>query len=1122
MNNKSRSLCSHRSSRFCAFALALLVLLSPLALLAATYTDGPHTYTYDVSGGRATITGYSGPGGAVSIPASFGSYPVTVIGSWALSGIDFTAVTLPGSVTHIGNWAFSSCTSLDAVTIPGSVTNIGRYAFLDCTSLTTFTSATSSDSVSHIGEGAFYGCTSLTSATLPDGVATIGIQAFAYCSSLPSIALPGSVVSIGGSAFANCTLLTSITLPDSVNSIGNSAFANCSSLFSATIPDGVTVINDFTFSHCTSLVSVVIGNCVSDIRFRAFYGCTSLAAVLFTGSVPAFGDYVFEDTPSTLNLYYFPDIAGWGGLVAGRQTYPIPLLYSSDGTQVTITGLSKKSYAGHLSLPPTFNGLPVTAIDDRAFETCSKLTSVVIPDSVTTIGTKAFHRCYRLISVTIPGSITAIGNYAFYNCPSLISVTVPGSVTNLSEGAFYYCASLKSVTILDGVTAIGPRAFESCPSLISVTIPDSVTTIGDSAFEDCTSLSSITIPGSVTDIGEEAFYRCSSLVSITIPGSVTNIGNAAFYYCELLESATIGNGVITIGHGAFYVCLSLASVTIPDSVETIGNAAFGGCISLSNAVIGNSVTNIDAHAFFSCTSLVSVTIPVSVETMGDNAFAHCTQLTGVYFCGNAPNTVGSDMFTNALNVTVYRMAGKTGWPNVPDPWQNRPTALWAGPPPPPAPPAPPVPADYLCAPAGDAELATVGSYDGYFYATEAFGKAGKASAVRGTFFLKVTSLAGKLTAKATLQGGNVSFKGAVWSGTEADGTQRAELTASGGEKLDLFVRQNRIWGTLTGGKAGATALELDGARNRFADRGDTEAAALLETFMGYYTVALPAVEGGAISAPGGVDAAPQGAGYLTITVRARGAVRIAGILADGTKVSRASRLILFDGCGPEACVPLFAPLYSKKGWAGGLLWIDPATRVMETDRDLGWFIRWENPGRVGPDGFSLLLDACGGFYGTGAALAAAYRFGAETNGTAYFDTSLGVPRAWAVQPEAALAAAGNRMTIAKGAKPKKVSEEGAVWYEYDAANPANANFSFAARTGIFKGRFRLYCGYEDAAGKLIHKAVSVPYAGVLAPLRGKAFKDLPDGLGYCLIPDNDPAVRAFRLRHSRLVWLEEK
>ena len=429
---------------------------------------------------------------------------------------------------------------------------------------------------------------------------------------------------------------------------------------------------------------------------------------------------------------------------------------------------------------------------------------------------------------------------------------------------------------------------------------------------------------------------------------------------------------------------------------------------------------------------------------------------------------------------------------------------------------------YLCDPAGDAALATVGAYDGYLYAAEAFG-GGEASAVRGTLSLKVTGLAGKLTAKAVLQGGSVSFKGAAWKGgEEPDGTRHAELDAAGGERLDLFVRQNRIWGTLSGGKAGAAGLTLDGARNRFAESGDTAAAALLDAFKGYYTVALPAAEGGTLSASDAVDAAPQGAGYLTVTVGAKGSAKIAGVLADGTKVTQAGRLLLFDGCGTAACVPFFAPLYTKKGWAGGLLWIDPETRTVKTDRDIGWFIRWENPGRSGPDSFSLLLDACGGFYGTGASLASAYLFGAETEGTVYFD-ALGEPRDWSVLPETVpVTAAGASLSVAKGAKPKKFSEEGEVWYEYDEVNPANVTLTFASRTGLFKGKFNLYCDYEDATGKVVHKAVSVPYAGVLTPVRGGAFDGLPAGLGHCLIPDSDPAAKAYRLKRSRPVWLEEQ
>ena len=156
----------------------------------------------------------------------------------------------------------------------------------------------------------------------------------------------------------------------------------------------------------------------------------------------------------------------------------------------------------------------VTTIGSSAFNSCSSLTSVTIPDSVTTIGSGAFEGCYCLTSVTIPDSVTTIGDYAFFDCNSLTSVTIPDSVTEIGYDAFENCWSLTSVTIGDSVTTIGSSAFNSCSSLTSVTIPDSVTTIEEFAFRSCSNLTSVTIPDSVTTIGYYAFIYCSSLISV--------------------------------------------------------------------------------------------------------------------------------------------------------------------------------------------------------------------------------------------------------------------------------------------------------------------------------------------------------------------------------------------------------------------------------------------------------------------------------------------------------------------------------------------------------------------------------------------------------------------------------
>ena len=138
-----------------------------------------------------------------------------------------------------------------------------------------------------------------------------------------------------------------------------------------------------------------------------------------------------------------------------------------------------------------------TTISDSAFNGCSRLTSVVIPDSVTSIGNQAFYSCKNLTSIVIPDSVTSISGFAFQNCPGLTSVTIPNGVTSISNSTFSECYGLTSVVIPDSVTTIGNNAFRSCRSLTSVVIPNSVTSIGNYAFEYCGSLTSITYKGTV-------------------------------------------------------------------------------------------------------------------------------------------------------------------------------------------------------------------------------------------------------------------------------------------------------------------------------------------------------------------------------------------------------------------------------------------------------------------------------------------------------------------------------------------------------------------------------------------------------------------------------------------------
>ena len=206
-------------------------------------------------------------------------------------------------------------------------------------------------------------------------------------------------------------------------------------------------------------------------------------------------------------------------------------------------------------------------ICNKAFSTCTSLTSIVIPNSVVSIGDGAFSRCSSLSNIVIPKSVICLNGNPFSDWEGMLeclsptfiyeddvlfnkdkskiisfrnqeieSYIIPNSVVNIGDGAFSRCSSLTNIVIPNSVTDIGNSAFSNCSSLSNIVIPDSVTAIGNFAFWGCSSLSNIVIPDSVTAIGDYAFYYCS-LSNIVIPDSVTAIGICAFpYFCDTILS----------------------------------------------------------------------------------------------------------------------------------------------------------------------------------------------------------------------------------------------------------------------------------------------------------------------------------------------------------------------------------------------------------------------------------------------------------------------------------------------------------------------------------------------------------------------------------------------------------
>jgi hypothetical protein len=189
-------------------------------------------FAYTNNNGSITITGYTGPGGAVAIPATITGLPVTSVGNGAFySSTTLTGITMPKSVTNIGDFAFGNCTSLASVTIGKGVTSIGLGAFNVCSGLS---SVTIPDSVFNIedgyytvgGGGAFYRCTGLTNVTIGNSVTNIGDSAFWFCTSLKNITIPRSVLRIGTHAFESCAGLEGVFFQGHAPDAGYSVFAN--------------------------------------------------------------------------------------------------------------------------------------------------------------------------------------------------------------------------------------------------------------------------------------------------------------------------------------------------------------------------------------------------------------------------------------------------------------------------------------------------------------------------------------------------------------------------------------------------------------------------------------------------------------------------------------------------------------------------------------------------------------------------------------------------------------------------------------------------------------------------------------------------------------------------------
>ena len=289
---------------------------------------------------------------------------VSAIPAYLCYKMELTSVSIPNSVTSIGECAFRNCTGLTKVNYTGDVKG---WLSIDMQS-----------NPLRYAKDIYINDVLLTELIIPEGVTNIP-SAFAACKSIVSITIPNSVTSIGYNAFNGCTGLTSVTIPNSVTSIGECAFRNCTGLTSVTIGNSVTSIGNRAFYGCIGITSITIPNSVTTIGEYAFYGCTGLTSITIPNSVTSIGDCIFKGC---------------------KKLTSMTLMSNAACTQSLLYNSSKK-YDIRTQITSLTIGDEVTTIGENVFKGCSNLETVVFGENVQDIGNNAFRGCQNIYEMTV-------------------------------------------------------------------------------------------------------------------------------------------------------------------------------------------------------------------------------------------------------------------------------------------------------------------------------------------------------------------------------------------------------------------------------------------------------------------------------------------------------------------------------------------------------------------------------------------------------------------------------------------------------------------------------------------------------------------------------------------------
>lgn len=571
---------------------------------------------------------------AVPLPSG-----ISELGAYAFSGTGLLTVTLPRSLAVLGEGVFAACPLLTEILVEeanGAYQDINGVVYSkDGASLRAYPTGrptatyTVLDGVTEIGPAAFFGAGKLEYVTLPESLVNIRRYAFGQTENMERVDLPAAVELLDEYSFAACgakqyslpeslreigayaisqnSRLTSIHIPAGVRRVGTNAFEGCSGLTRMVIPEGLSVIDSYTFkdcsalrhmefsgdsplsrvsygafSGCTSLTHISLPDNVWELYAGAFAGCSALTSITLGTKISGISSTALKGCPVTdftvaeANKY----LAFRGGILYSKQRSSI--VYVSDAIkEITIPAtLRTVSLRNHRSVEVIRfeEGDTRTYLAGSAFEGCTNLKTVILPDSLLSIPANAFKDCVSLTDIRIPDGVTGIGGSAFAGCVSLTELVLPvGMGGRLESYTFKGCVGLTEMVIPEGVETISVGASEGCANLARVILPHSVTFIGQDAFAGCSALTDTELPAGLVYLdgregikgyAPDAFEGCFRLKTVTVHGDCAGILSPLSNLEILIVTEMPAHGISGyFGHSAASMPLTLKAVVLGEGVR---------------------------------------------------------------------------------------------------------------------------------------------------------------------------------------------------------------------------------------------------------------------------------------------------------------------------------------------------------------------------------------------------------------------------------------------------------------------------------------------------------------------------------------------------------------------------